>query len=316
MDKKILIKYFKQQTTEDENRQVVSWFHESEENKTEYASLKNIWALASFTPDIPSLMQQKTSLNGWGKVFYTCLRYAAVVAIAILSTYLVFDRINEANLQKQQVAYNEIVVPRGQQAHITLSDGTKVWLNAKSKLKYPASFTGNKREVALTGEAYFDVRKDAKKPFIVKTYSIDIKVLGTRFNLSAYNDDKVSRVALDEGSVSVYNKKSRELSKVKPGELFLYDKRTQKSTLTASDLSYQSSWKDGELKFRRMRFEDLSKLLERNYNVKFVFKNEKLRDITFNGSFYNYESIDSILKVLEINSNFSFVRNKETVYIE
>ena len=325
MDKEILIRYFENLTTDEENVRVVTWFNESESNKKEFASLKNSWVLTNFVSDtemLTGIKETKHRKPFRTKIINIAIRYAAVVIVAVLSTLTILyygDKLVDSRLaaSREQVnSYNEIVVPRGQQAHLTLSDGTKIWINSKSKLIYPSNFEGKNRTVSLDGEAYFEVTKDVSRPFIVETGSIDIKVLGTSFNLSAYRDDKVCSVGLDEGLVSILSKSSNELTKVRPGELMIYDKKSQMTKVSKADLSFQSSWKNGEIKFNRMSFYDLSKILERNYNVEFVFKNPKLKEMTFNGVFYEYESIDSILKVLEVNSNFSFKRVHEKVYIE
>lgn len=325
MDKELLIRYFENQTTDEENAWVVDWFNNSEENKIEFASLKNVWSLTNFVSDTELLIGQNESRHVKPSriiVARTVMRYAAVVIVAVLSTLSVLHYGNklvgteQMSNDKQAIAYNEIVVPRGQQAHLTLSDGTKIWLNSKSKLIYPSDFKGESRTVSLDGEAYFEVTKDIGRPFIVETTSVNIKVLGTSFNLSAYRDDVVCSVGLDEGLVSVLSKSSQELAQIRPGELMVYDKNLRMAKVTAADISFLSSWKNGEIRFNRMSFFELSKILERNYNVEFIFKNPKLKEMTFNGVFYEYESIDSILKVLEVNSNFSFKRVHEKVYIE
>lgn len=230
MDKEILIRYFENRTTDEENAQVVVWFNDSEENKVEFASLKNTWALAGFVADTESLNElheSKCTNSSRLNVVRTAMRYAAVIIVAILSTLSVLyysDRLvdnGQIVSEGRRNAYNEIVVPRGQQAHLTLSDGTKIWINSKSKLIYPSDFEGKDRIVSLDGEAYFEVTKDASRPFIVETNSIDIKVLGTSFNLSAYRDDSVCSVGLDEGLVSVLSKSKGELTQVRPGELMV-----------------------------------------------------------------------------------------------
>ncbi|WPU92021.1 FecR family protein [Mucilaginibacter sabulilitoris] len=166
----------------------------------------------------------------------------------------------------QLVAMNTLTTPRGGQYEVVLPDGTRVWLNAASSLKYPTAFTGNERKVELTGEAYFEVSKNALKPFFVKTATQTVTVLGTHFNINSYADEAVTKTTLLEGSVKVMSSTSGATIKLKPGEQSI-------NTINAinvkegADLDEAVSWKNGKFLFRNTELRPIMRQLSRWYDV-------------------------------------------------
>lgn len=187
----------------------------------------------------------------------------------------------------EEIGFNTLRIPYGKRFEIQLSDGSQVFMNAGSSLKYPVNFpkTG-KREVFLTGEAFFKVAKDKKRPFIVKAENLEIGVLGTEFNVSAYPEDFSTNVVLVKGSVKLATKESQEeMAILKPGQLASANRANDTIEISEVETDIYTSWMQGELVFRNMSFENILKKMERHYNVKIINKNTELAKEKFNASF-------------------------------
>ncbi|WP_158796893.1 FecR family protein [Pedobacter sp. L105] len=182
--------------------------------------------------------------------------------------YKVKNTVNTTNpsAAAKLMAMNTIVTPRGGQYMIILPDGTKVWLNAASSLKYPTEFQGNERRVELTGEAYFEVAKNAAKPFFVKTISQTVEVLGTHFNVSSYADETTTKTTLLEGSVKVSGTNGRQEIKLKPGQQAVGMASTLK-VLSDPDIDEAMAWKNGKFLFRNASLPTIMRQLSRWYDV-------------------------------------------------
>ena len=202
---------------------------------------------------------------------------------------------------KQSVGkYNRIETPVGGQYELQLPDGTRVWLNAASSLKYPASFSSLKqRSVELTGEAYFEVAKDKTKPFLVKSKGQEVEVLGTHFDVNAYPDEQSIRTTLIEGSVKLNGQLT-----LKPGQQsVLNDGKFNVKEVNANDAA---DWKNGEFVFNNEPLTSILKKAARWYGVEIVYTNELARIPTFTGSVSRSENISSVLNMLEETSNVRF----------
>ena len=194
-----------------------------------------------------------------------------------------------------EVVYNKLEVPRGGECMIKLDDGTKVWVNAETKLKYPVAFVGDRREVVLEGEAFFDVAKN-EKPFIVKTSFGDVRVLGTAFGISAYASESESYTTLVRGKVSVETGTSDPLV-IQPGEQVVTSK-DGKMIRQEVDVEEFVGWKDGMYVFREKHLGDIMKTLERWYNISVLFEEEELRGLLFTGNLKRYDDINVFFDAL------------------
>ena len=192
-------------------------------------------------------------------------------------------------------AYNELVVPVGGECHVLLDDGTDVWLNADSKLKYPIVFNGESREVVLSGEAYFEVKKD-NRPFIVNLESGDITVLGTSFGVSAY-PGYPNYTTLVHGSVR-FTSLRREQIVLTPGEQAVIDISGSLKKRSV-DVEEFVGWKDGVFIFKDKPLAEIMKILERWYGVHVIFQDESLKELEYTGSLERYNSINTFLQLLE-----------------
>ena len=219
----------------------------------------------------------------------------------------------------QKVLHSTLWVPYGKRFQVILSDGTKVYLNAGSSLRYPATFAkGEKRQVFLKGEGYFEVTEDREHPFIVSAENLDIRVLGTRFNVSAYPDDKHIGTALVEGSVTLYEmgkerNDTEELKQLEAGQLAVWDH--EKIKVSEVDTKNYTSWMDGRLVFDYLPFEDILKRLERSYNLSIENKYETLNAIRFTASF-DTETIEEVLAAFSKNYPLKYTIQGANVSIE
>ncbi len=192
--------------------------------------------------------------------------------------------------QINKLTYNTLKVPYGKQFRLELSDSTIVHLNSGSVFKYPVKFLeGKVREVFLTGEAYLEVAKDKERPFIITSDNLNIKVLGTKFNVSAYPEDRIKEVVLVEGSVELYDENiqgdNTGTTILMPGMKGNFDSLLKNITSDQVITDVYTSWVDGELVFRNMTFSEILKKLERRYDVTIINENTKLSDVEFNASF-------------------------------
>ncbi len=205
----------------------------------------------------------------------------------------------DSNTGLEKVAYNIIKIPYGKKFQLQLSDGTMVHLNAGTTLKYPVKFiAGENRQVFLNGEAFFDVAKDKKHPFIVNADALNVRVLGTHFNVSNYPEDAATDVVLVEGSVGMYGLNEEfdatKNTVLKPGYKGSFNRENNAISTKAVITDIYTSWINGGLTFRNMTFKNIITKLERRYNVTIVNKNEKLANEKFNASF-NDESIEKVM---------------------
>ena len=222
--------------------------------------------------------------------------------------------------KSDKLVFNALTIPYGKTFHLVLSDGTKIHLNAGSSLKYPVKFIhGKERQVFLEGEAFFDVAKDAKHPFIVNSNKLNIRVLGTSFNINSYPEDDNINTVLVEGSVSIYPEdesyKNNTSSLLKPGYKASWNKNKKEINLDKVDTNIYTAWTKGKLIFLDMPFKNIRKKLERKYNVKIINNNEILENNTYNAVF-DIETIEQVLETLNENFpiEYKIIENQIIIY--
>ena len=201
----------------------------------------------------------------------------------------------------ETIATNTLVIPRGGNFSVILSDGTKVWLNADSKLSYPEVFTGEDRRVTITGEAYFEVAHNTKQPFIVESKSHTIEVLGTSFNINAYPEDEFITTTLVEGAVKIGKESALE-----PGQQSKYFKETGEIEIANVDVYQFVSWKSDIFYFENRRLDDILQILARWYDFEYVIEDRDQEGLMFSGGFKKYDSFDSIIKKIELTNEVKF----------
>jgi len=226
--------------------------------------------------------------------------------------------INSKEVQdEKQAELLALVTPRGGEYKMILDDGTEVWLNADSRLEFPDKFVAGTRKVKLVGEAYFSVTKDVQRPFIVSLNSMDIEVLGTEFNVSAYSNDTQIKTTLVEGKVSIKNGAETENHKVlAPGEQASFDKNNNTIEVQKVDVNEFIAWKDGRFVFGYQQLGEITKVLERWYDVDFIFADENLRSIPFSGEFLRYDDISKIFEIIKkTGTQLEFKQTGRTIEI-
>ncbi|WP_423736931.1 FecR family protein [Chitinophaga caseinilytica] len=208
--------------------------------------------------------------------------------------------------------WNELTTPRGGQFRLLLPDGTKVWLNAASALRFPAAFAGNERKVELSGEGYFEVAPDKSKPFIVQSPAQQVKVLGTHFNIQAYADEPLAKTSLLEGRVEVTAGNSS--ATLAPGQQSSLNAQTGELRSGPADVAAAAAWKNGFFVFNDTYLSDVIRQLSRWYDVKADYTN--LPRIRYTGTIPRNVPLDKALTMLEITGNVQFDINQNTIHVK
>ena len=212
--------------------------------------------------------------------------------------------------------FNTLQIPRGGEYFLTLADGTEVWLNAETEIRYPVQFTGDKRVVYLDGEAYFTVAPAKNKPFTVVSTHASVSVLGTQFNFRAYPDERDVQTTLVSGSVIMQSEKYKQQIKLVPGEQGVLEKNSAKLMKQEVNTYLYTAWKDGRFAFRDARLEDLFNILARWYDLSVFYQSPEAKDIRFTGDLNKTDDFKSILKIIEQNERVIFTVNQRTVFIQ
>lgn len=319
MDKETLYKFFDGMASSEEKEAVRRWLEVSPRNEAELFKEREFFDAMLLSGSVDGWKEDKKNGLKIGKVSFVgpfireVLKIAAVVAVTIacgLYFYL-------SEKKEMQLAMNTIIVPAGQRVNLELPDGTTVWLNARSEMKYPAVFSGTKREIKLDGEAYFDVSHNAEKPFVVHTQKCDIEVLGTKFNVEAYSDSKDFSTALMEGSVKVTDNISPAHSiLLKPDQEASF--KNGKLFVSSIDDYEHFRWRDGLVCFKNINFNELMMRFEKCYGIHIVVENKNLKDYTCSGKFRISDGLDNALRILQRDAKYTFEKDKDdsVVYIK
>ncbi|HVW61356.1 MAG TPA: FecR domain-containing protein [Puia sp.] len=217
------------------------------------------------------------------------------------------------------VSYHTLTVPEGcKPVQVSLADGTEVWVNTASVLRYPAAFTGGKRDVTLRGEAYFEVAQEKDKPFSVQTEHMTVQVLGTAFDVSAYNDDKQHDVVLASGSVVLTaNGHSGVLQRqLSPGDLASYVPGTGRLSMAVVNTEEYISWRKGYLIFKRAPLEEIIKRLSRYYNIQIDIKAAGLQEETFSGRLDFIQNIEDIMETICMGTPFVYLPKERKLVLK
>lgn len=313
MKETILIDYLKGKLAQSDCDKVEKWYNQSSDNKKKLEDLYFILFVSDRMDAIKDIdeekafeefkqkLQQKASVKRISMV----RRIASIAAIFLglffigaTTTLILIDR------NPQQIT---VVTQLGERAKVTLPDGTNVWLNACTNLRYNKSILSRKRKVTLSGEGYFEVESKKRSPFIVSNNTSSIEVLGTKFNVKCNNDENFITTSLLEGSVLFAEEHNNFEVKLKPGEEIVYDRLINKYTIqptrSAEDIT---AWINGKIIFTNATLEDIAKKLERHYNVKITFADEKVKEERFNAHFDASDNIYQIISILEGTKRFRY----------
>ena len=318
MDRAIFIKYFEGTISPIEEKELLDWVEASSENKRVFMQERQIWDMLLLNgPDEQENLRLTPSEGGdrkfsGRKIFLELAKIAAIFIGAVLVSYFFFmDKVNT----KQ--AWNTIEVPSGQRTHLTLADGSKVWLNAKTRFTFPDHFNKGNRIVKLDGEAVFDVAHNVDLPFIVETNKYNVKVLGTEFNVYAYKQSNLFETTLIRGKVLIEKSDSKENAlELSPDQMARYNEETGKLEITKVNTLQSIYWREGVYSFENETLASIFQRLERYYEVEFDVKNQKILQNSFTGKFRYRDPIEIILEVVKKSSRFRFSKtnNKITIY--
>lgn len=241
--------------------------------------------------------QKILKANRKKQMYNQLMRYAAFLAVPLLLTSLVLGYMY---FQKPELAekYAEVTAATGSVIRYELPDHSVVWLNSGGTLRYPTVFRSDNRNVELNGEAYFEVEADNERPFYVNTrHGLTVYVYGTRFNVTAYEDDSNIETVLEKGKVNVISPDRKTIMQLAPGEQLLYNKQSQKLIKNKVDIYEKVAWKDGKLIFRNASLDDIFKRLSRHFNVDIQFNNKSGKEYKYRATFRN-ETLPQILDYL------------------
>lgn len=215
------------------------------------------------------------------------------------------------------IRYNTLKIPRGGEYFLVLSDSTKVWLNSETTLRFPVQFSGDLRQIELTGEAYFEVAQNKDQPFIVTSGNQSVKVLGTRFNVSSYEDSPAIYTTLVEGKVEISLIKNPETKLIlRPNEQSSINQINNQIQKQMVDASQYVAWKDGRFVFQNQMLEEIMKTLSKWYNVEVVFDSEELKKVRFTGNLERYADFSDILEKIERTNEVKFEIEKNLITIK
>ncbi|HAM84846.1 MAG TPA: iron dicitrate transport regulator FecR [Butyricimonas sp.] len=225
------------------------------------------------------------------------------VRVATSSQGIVYEERGKGMVTEE---YNKLTTPIGGEYSLVLSDGTKVFLNADSELKYPVEFSDGKRIVDLKGEAYFEVHKDSLRPFIVRMNGAEVTVLGTSFNVNTYGDDGQIYTTLVNGSVRVSSMKNKQEEILKPGMQSVMNVQSGLLTVRKVDVEPYVAWREGRFVFRAMTLDLIMRQLQRWYDFEVFYQNSELKDYEFRGVIKRDMDLDKVLSVIKATTNVDF----------
>ncbi len=225
--------------------------------------------------------------------------------------------LNVKSKRAKKQLQNTLIVPRGGEYNLVLSDGSRVFLNSVSKLTYPVVFDNNKREVKLEGEAYFEIVKDKSKPFLVNINGMKIEVLGTSFNVKAYTDDDKIYATLVEGKIKLNTDQNENNWILVPDQQAILKKSSNKVEVREVDVQQFISWKNGMYTFTNQTLEEILKTLSRWYDFEYEFSNESLKSIRFEGGLNKYDDVYPILDIMRSTGKLSYkIDGKKITFIQ
>lgn len=223
-------------------------------------------------------------------------------------------RYDRSGVVDRPMKYHTLTVPVGGEYHFTLADGTRIWVNSASEVRFPDYFSGEKREIYIKGEVYLEVARDEEHPFIVHAGENAVQVLGTKFNLMAYPEEQKVVTTLVEGSVEFQSERSS--IRLKPGEQSVLNLMTNKLEKQKVDVAVYMSWVSGTFEYERMPLSDITRQLSRWYDVQFVFETTEFRDHPFTGIVKRDQSLDEVLAIIGKTTNIRFEISERKIVIK
>ena len=305
-NKVLLYKFFKGETSQQEEVEIKQWMEESKRNEATFYQERLLYDATLLNKG--TFENKPINNNPKRMVFWNSFIRVAAIFLLITTVGLL---INEFNKDINATGpLHTVIVPPGQRINLVLADNSSIWLNSNTTFKYPSRFSKKQREVYLDGEAYFEVSANEKQPFIVNTHQGGVKVTGTTFNVSAYSRFDKFETSLLEGVVGVYLKDSEEkIINIKP---------TQKTVVRNGKLNVRNIedydeflWKEGLIAFNNKQLKDILSVLEQYFDIAIRIEDNWLPENTYTGKFRQSDGIDYALRVLQKSINFTYERDNE-----
>ena len=302
-------------------KRIVSWFEDLSLRSEIEMVLKQHWDDFKVVKDEPDkdlnavyeklrqqiLLEQPGNLSWYKRIIHTYSKVAAILLLPLL-VYSSYSLINKFN--PNETAWAEIYSPHGARTQFFLPDGSKGWLNSNTKLKYPLDFKRN-RHLELSGEAYFEVAHNKDLPFVVSTRNLDVKAVGTVFNVSALEEENMTEVILEEGRVVVESPGIKLKAEMKPDQKFVYNNASKAYQTIALSARQYNAWKEGLLVFRNEPLSEVFKRLSRWYNVKIISKDEQINRYKYRATFRE-EPIEEVIRLISLTVPIVYKIEKRT----
>lgn len=314
----IITAFLSGKATAEECRKLEDWVRQSPDNDRYYQEIRNIWQVMhpAFIPSeinvfeaekkvLANIATTRRNIARILVIYWQRIAAILVIPLLIVCTYLFLEKDNGVY---DAIEYQEVKSPHGTFSEVRLPDGTNVWLNGGSTLKYPLTFRKGERNVFLSGEGYFEVHSDKENPFIVKTDQITLRATGTAFNVEAYGSDSITAVTMVNGKIDVAFGSSSPVAMV-PGERASFNNLTKQCLIAKTDPYKWYAWKDGLMIFRDDPLSYVFKRLGLTFNVNIELKDPSLANAPYRATF-EYESLDEILRLLEMSAPLHFKQNK------
>lgn len=323
INKDKLISFFMKETSEEDNKEILAWINESNENFCVFRNLKAKWELFEnkFIPiDTEKAFKTIKNKSTRKPLFTKLLKFSKMAAVFLLGigvSALLTTIINTSNTKlatAKSIEYNQVTSPKGQKTKLILADGTEVWLASESKLTFPTNFDEDVRQVSLEGQGYFEVIKNPKKTFVVNTKNYKIQVYGTKFNIKNYDNDNISEISLYSGSISLTLSGDIKECLIRPTQKIILNKTSLLSNIEKTDED-DLLWKYGFMSFNNEKMELIAKKLEKFYNVKINFSNKNIKQLRFTGRF-DEETVVEALDAIRLISPFNYTKNKNKITIK
>jgi ferric-dicitrate binding protein FerR (iron transport regulator) len=301
----LIQRYFQGHLSSDEEEALFLWTKENPENRKKLFRQKDLWQASQ----IGSQHFNKIEIEQWlalqekissehrkTVLFKEFLRIAAVVVIAIGAGWFGHSFYSSGLFSSEEIIMREVEATPGQTKEIFLTDGTHVWLNSDSKLKFPSSFDSENREVELSGEAYFEVTANENEPFLVKTKNHTVKVTGTKFNICEYPEHNIIETTLEEGRVKIIS--GNVLKDLFPGQQSSFNTETAKVRISETDFEVYTSWKNGRYEFSNQPLHKIFQIMERWWDVNIEYPEEELKNERISGVLRRYKPLEDHFNVI------------------
>ncbi len=332
----LIFAYFAQELTAEKEKELLQWLDEDPTHEVILSKMADWWGVAH-TPlfnanmranfemyfghlldvDVNPPKRLKQQWLGWRNIAAIGLLLISVSVMSFYAGRLSIPQGTEEMFPEQQIV-SEVVTPLGSTSKIILPDGSVVWVNAGSTLTYNYDYNKATREVNLLGEAYFEVTHDPLRPFIVKSEELDIKVVGTSFNVKAYQNEESVDVSLVTGTINVHiNNGTVESEEVvlSPDRMLSFNKDSNSVEIIQIDGKDAMAWTSGRVKFTEQPFEKIVKDLERKFSVQIRIESERLKKETYSGSFSPNHTLDQILREVDVDKKYRWIQRRDELII-